>query len=104
MLRQVNAGSKSQSLSSNIHPTKFEDREVREIIEALALTYDAPDENSQDRSKRRKVSQVDSSPMATLLSSLGVNLGLTDIDDGFSNLEQHFLLVLSLPPASQILT
>ncbi|KAJ4018241.1 serine/threonine-protein kinase M1 [Fusarium irregulare] len=101
MLRQVNAGSKSQSLSSNIHPTKFEDREVREIIEALALTYDAPDENSQDRSKRRKVSQVDSSPMATLLSSLGVHLGLTDVDDGFPNLEQQFLR--STPYAATIL-
>ncbi|KAM0417762.1 hypothetical protein ACHAPD_004104 [Fusarium lateritium] len=93
MLRQVNASSEPGLLSSNTHPSNFEDAEVREILQALALTYDAPDENSQDRSKRRKVSQVDSSPMAVLMSSLGATLGLESIDDGFPNLEQKFLKV-----------
>jgi acyl carrier protein len=97
MLRQLNASSKPELLSSNTHPSKFEDTEVREIIAALALTYDAPDENSQDRSKRRKVSQVDSSPMAVLMNSLGATLGLKGVDDDFPNLEQQFLLVTFLP-------
>lgn len=91
MLRQVNASSKQELLGSNTHPSKFEDTEVREILQALALKYDAPDENSQDRSKRRKVSQVDSSPMAVLMSSLGATLGLKSVDDGFPDLEQQFL-------------
>lgn len=97
MLRQANASSKSQRLSSNIHPSKFEDAEVCEIVKALDLTYDAPDEDTQDRSKRRKVSQVDSGPMAVLLSSLGKTLGLKSVDDDFPNLEQQFLLVTFLP-------
>ncbi|CEF77084.1 unnamed protein product [Fusarium graminearum] len=105
MLRQVNASSKQELLSSNTHPSKFEDTEVREILQALALKYDAPDENSQDRSKRRKVSQVDSSPMAVLMSSLGATLGLKSVDDGFPDLEQQFLDTFpSLDEARQCLT
>jgi hypothetical protein len=74
-----------------MHPSNFEDEELREAIEALSLTYDAPDTNSQDRSKRRKVSQVDSSRMSTLMGSLGDSLGIMDVDDNFLNTEQLLL-------------
>ncbi|RGP60551.1 putative uvsb pi-3 kinase [Fusarium longipes] len=90
-VQQLNAGSKPELLSSNTHPSRFEDAEVREIIEALALSHDAPDEKPQDRSKRRKVSRVDSSPTAVLMSSLGATLGLKTVDDDFPNFEQQFL-------------
>jgi serine/threonine-protein kinase ATR len=74
-----------------MHPSNFQDEELREAIEALSLTYDAPDANSQDRSKRRKVSQADSSRMSTLMSSLGDSLGIMDVDDNFLNIEHLFL-------------
>jgi serine/threonine-protein kinase ATR len=74
-----------------MHPSNFEDEELRKAIEALSLTYDAPDTNSQDRCKRRKVSQADSSRMSTLMSSLGDSLGIMDVDDNFLNIEQLFL-------------
>ncbi|KAM0208328.1 hypothetical protein ACHAQD_005950 [Fusarium lateritium] len=90
-LREVNANIRPKSLSTSMHPSNFEDEELREAIEALSLTYDAPDSNSQDRSKRRKVSQAGSSRMSTLMSSLGDSLGIMDIDDNFLNIEQLFL-------------
>lgn len=74
-----------------MHPSNFEDEELRGAIEALSLIYDAPETNSQDRSKRRKVSQAGSSRMSALVTSLGDSLGIMDIDDNFQNIEQPIL-------------
>ncbi|KAG4284125.1 hypothetical protein FPRO06_08504 [Fusarium proliferatum] len=64
---------------------------VQEIIEALALNYEPPDTDSQDRPKRRKIAQADSSPMAVLMRRLGDVLGIADVDDDFLDLETQIL-------------
>ncbi|TVY61634.1 Protein kinase rad3 [Fusarium oxysporum f. sp. cubense] len=78
-------------LSSNLHPLSFEDSAVQEIIETLALSYEPPETSSQDRLKRRKIAQADSSPTAVLMRLLGDVLGLADVDDDFLNLENQVL-------------
>ncbi|KAF5250172.1 hypothetical protein FANTH_4592 [Fusarium anthophilum] len=78
-------------LSSNLHPLSFEDSAVQEIIETLALNYEPPDTGSQDRPKRRKIAQADSSPMAVLMRRLGDVIGLADVDDDFLDLENQIL-------------
>ncbi|CAJ0548046.1 Ff.00g048000.m01.CDS01 [Fusarium sp. VM40] len=90
-LREVNANAGPKSLSTSMHPSNFEDEELRGAIEALSLIYDAPETNSQDRSKRRKVSQAGSSRMSALVTSLGDSFGIMDIDDNFQNIEQPIL-------------
>ncbi|KAG4270793.1 hypothetical protein FPRO04_02774 [Fusarium proliferatum] len=64
---------------------------VQEIFEALALNYEPPDTDSQDRPKRRKIAQADSSPMAVLMRRLGDVLGIADVDDDFLDLETQIL-------------
>ncbi|KAF5985926.1 uvsb pi-3 kinase [Fusarium coicis] len=78
-------------LSSNLHPLSFEDSAVQEIIETLALNYEPPDTGSQDRPKRRKIAQTDSSPMAVLMRRLGDIIGVVDVDDDFLDLENQIL-------------
>ncbi|KAF5600040.1 UVSB PI-3 kinase [Fusarium pseudoanthophilum] len=78
-------------LSSNLHPLSFEDSAVQEIIETLALNYEPPDTGSQDRPKRRKIAQTDSSPMAVLMRRLGDVIGVVDVDDDFLDLENQIL-------------
>ncbi|KAF4494809.1 uvsb pi-3 kinase [Fusarium agapanthi] len=78
-------------LSSNLYPLNFEDSAVQEIIKTLALNYEPPDTGSQDRPKRRKVAQTNSSPMAVLMRRLGDVLGLVDVDDDFLDLENQIL-------------
>ncbi|KAF5605879.1 uvsb pi-3 kinase [Fusarium pseudocircinatum] len=78
-------------LSSNLHPLSFEDSAVQEIIETLALNYEPPDTGSQDRPKRRKLIQTDSSPMAVLMRRLGDVIGVVDVDDDFLDLENQIL-------------
>ncbi|KAF5636368.1 UVSB PI-3 kinase [Fusarium tjaetaba] len=78
-------------LSSNLHPLSFEDSAVQEIIETLALNYEPPDTGSQDRPKRRKIAQTDSSPMAVLMRRLGDVIGVVDVDDEFLDLENQIL-------------
>lgn len=69
---------------------------MQEIIETLALNYEPPDTGSQDRPKRRKIAQTDSSPMAVLMRRLGDIIGVVDVDDDFLDLENQILLVVSL--------
>lgn len=95
-LRQINFNPRPKLLSSNLHPLSFEDSAVQEIIEALALNYEPPDTGSQDRPKRRKIAQADSSPMAVLMRRLGDVLGIADVDDDFLDLEAQILLVVPL--------
>lgn len=95
-LRQINFNPRPKLLSSNLHPLSFEDSAVQEIIETLALSYEPPETSSQDRLKRRKIAQVDSSPTAVLMRLLGDVLGLADVDDDFLNLENQVLSVVSL--------
>jgi hypothetical protein len=95
-LRQINFNPRPKLLSSNLRPLNFEDSEVREIIETLALSYEPSDTSSQDRFKRRKIAQADPSPVAVLMRLLGDALGLADVDDDFLNLEHQVLSVVSL--------
>ncbi|KAJ4263990.1 serine/threonine-protein kinase M1 [Fusarium torreyae] len=90
-LRQVTANPQPKLLGSTLHPSNFEDVEVREAIEALSLNYDAPDMNSGGRTKRRKVSQSGLNPVSALLNSVGVSLGISDVDDDFPSFEQRAL-------------
>ncbi|KAG5775004.1 hypothetical protein H9Q73_011325 [Fusarium xylarioides] len=90
-LRQINFNPRPKLLSSNLHPLSFEDSAVQEIIETLSLNYEPPDTGSQDRPKRRKIAQADSSPMAVLMRRLGDVLGLADVDDDFLDLENQIL-------------
>ncbi|KAF5567630.1 UVSB PI-3 kinase [Fusarium napiforme] len=64
---------------------------VQEIIETLALNYEPPDTGSQDRPKRRKIAQTDSSPMAVLKRRLGDVIGVVDVNDDFLDLENQIL-------------
>ncbi|EXL44923.1 hypothetical protein FOCG_13747 [Fusarium oxysporum f. sp. radicis-lycopersici 26381] len=90
-LRQINFDPRPKLLSSNLHPLSFEDSAVQEIIETMALSYEPPETSSQDRLKRRKIAQADSSPTAVLMRLLGDVLGLADVDDDFLNLENQVL-------------
>ncbi|KAM5379618.1 hypothetical protein ACJZ2D_003812 [Fusarium nematophilum] len=91
-LRQITTTPQPEFLDAKLHPSRFQDEHVRGEIEALSLSYEAPDAASEDRTKRRKVAPTDLSAMSALVKSIGDALGIPEQDDDiWPSFEQQYL-------------
>lgn len=75
-----------------IHPSKYQDEEIRSAAEALSLAYEVTTDNEDDRIKRRKIMEPEADPAATLVDLLCDTLKLSTPLDGATTLFKDVFL------------
>ncbi|KAF4984272.1 hypothetical protein FZEAL_484 [Fusarium zealandicum] len=79
-------------LDASLHPSKFQDEDIRKEIESLSIDYQDPDVPSEDRTKRRKISQTALSAMSALVVSTADSLGIPEQDnEDWPTFEKQYL-------------
>lgn len=90
-LRRAIGSLPQESIQEHIHPSKFQDDELRKCIQDLSLDYNAPNEKIHAK-KRRKLSEEKTDSLEILTHGIFETLQIAQpSDDDVILLEQSFL-------------
>jgi serine/threonine-protein kinase ATR len=90
-LRQAIGSLPHESIQDHVHPSKFQDDELRKCIEDLSLDYNTPNETIH-ATKRRKLSEEKTDSLEILTHGILETLQVAQPpDDDVVLLEQLFL-------------
>jgi serine/threonine-protein kinase ATR len=91
VLRQAIGSSSQDSFLDSIHPSKFQNEEIRKCIQDLHLNYTAPHQVA-NASKRRRISEETTDSLAILTQGIYETLQITPPpDDDVVMFEQIYM-------------